>query len=78
VDKISEKVLTLKYTCFVARCPECDNEFSVFAVCGGYLDPYVYPNYCPICGYKYHWEFQEAHRLFCEEVNKSLNKEEEK
>ena len=75
MNKISEKVLTLKYSCYVSHCPECDNDFSIFAVCGGYLNPHVYPNFCPICGYKYHWDFQEPHELFCEEVNRSLNKE---
>ena len=78
MDKISEQVLNLKYTCFVAHCPECDIEVSVFAVCGGYLDGHVYPNFCPICGHEYHWDFQKPHRSFCIEVNKKLNKEEEK
>lgn len=76
MDKISEQVLNLKYSCYVAHCPECDNDFSVFAVCGGYLDPYVYPNFCPICGYEFHWHFQEAYKTFCEDTNKILDKEE--
>ncbi len=74
MDKISEQVLNLKHSCFVAHCPECDDDFSVFAVCGGALNPYVYPNYCPICGYKFKWDFTKAMEKFHEGIQADIKK----
>ncbi len=72
--KISEQVLNLKYSCFVAHCPECDNDFADFLVCGGHLNPYVYPNYCPTCGYKFAWDFQAAAEKFHEGIQADIKR----
>jgi hypothetical protein len=74
MSQISPQVLNLKYECFVVRCPSCDESFTVFAECGGNLDPYVYPNYCPICGYKFSWGFQKAAEKFHEGIQEDIKK----
>ena len=74
MSQIRPQVLNLKFECFVVHCPECDNGFSVFAECGGNLNPYVYPNYCPICGYKYSWDFQKAAEKFHRGIQEDIKK----